>query len=320
MELRKRWPLLSLLMVLPGLACSGGAPASPPAHTEMQSSAIAVLNGETIERAEFDTYLAFIQGELNEDPAPTPTLELFRDFLTRKLLMQEAKKEGITVSSDQVEEHVAEWMLPEQQVEPNIRNHVYEFLVTQRFLRRKVLDGIEVTQRELQQYYANHAQEYVVEDQAHVREILVDSREEANQVLAELQRLPAIDNRNFQAVARLRSKGITAESGGDLGIFARGDLPDEFEKAIFALKPGEISKPFQSGHGFHIFYLEEWIPKHDQKFYEVRRRIFDELTAEKERLALEAFLDRKFKESSVVIRDPNLRLDLGEKSSDEPVD
>lgn len=320
MKLRIRWSLLSLLILLPELACSGGEPTSAPTSTEGNNSAIAVLNGETIERAEFDTYLAFIQGELNEDPSPTPTQELFKDFLARKLLMQEAKKEGITVSSEQVEEYVTEWMLPEQLVEPNIRNHVYEFLVTQRFLRRKVLDGIEITQQDLQHYYENHVQDYVVEDQAHVREILVDSREEANHILEELQALPAIDNRNFQALARLRSKGITADSGGDLGVFARGDLPDEFEKAIFALKPGEISKPFQSGHGFHIFYLEEWIPKHDQKFYEVRRKIFDELTAERERLALEAFLDKKFKESSVVIRDPSLRLGLGEKSSDEPVE
>jgi len=58
---------------------------------------------------------------------------------------------------------------------------------------------------------------------------------------------------NFAATARENSQDRqTATQGGSLGLFPRGAMVPEFEKAVLALKPGEISPVIQTQFGYHI--------------------------------------------------------------------
>jgi parvulin-like peptidyl-prolyl isomerase len=94
-------------------------------------------------------------------------------------------------------------------------------------------------------------------------------------------------------------------------------LPEDFEKVIFSLKPGEVSEAFQSGHGFHLFLVEEWIPRHPQKFFEARDRIFEILIASKERAATEAVVNQMLASASIEIYDPSLRFPLRGEGADK---
>jgi parvulin-like peptidyl-prolyl isomerase len=58
---------------------------------------------------------------------------------------------------------------------------------------------------------------------------------------------------NFAAAAKASSQDQqSARQGGSLGIFPKGSMLPEFEKALQALKPGEISPVIQTQYGYHI--------------------------------------------------------------------
>ena len=66
---------------------------------------------------------------------------------------------------------------------------------------------------------------------------------------------------NFAAVATKNSQDTqSARQGGSLGIFPRGTMVPEFEKALVALKPGQISPVIQTAYGYHIILR----PTYDQ--------------------------------------------------------
>ncbi len=61
----------------------------------------------------------------------------------------------------------------------------------------------------------------------------------------------------FGELARVTSEDGTAAKGGDLGWLSPGDTVAEFERAMAALKVGEISQPVQSPFGWHIVQVLE---------------------------------------------------------------
>jgi hypothetical protein len=62
-----------------------------------------------------------------------------------------------------------------------------------------------------------------------------------------------VNSANFAATAKANSQDTqTAPKGGALGIFPKGTMVPEFEKALSALKPGEISPVIQTTYGYHI--------------------------------------------------------------------
>lgn len=78
------------------------------------------------------------------------------------------------------------------------------------------------------------------------------ARLEAEQVLQELR-----DGGDFEVLARRFSDDVgTSEHGGDLGWFRAGRMVPEFERAAFALRPGQTSGIVESDFGFHIIRVD----------------------------------------------------------------
>ncbi len=104
------------------------------------------------------------------------------------------------------------------------------------------------------------AAQQAVEDQVHVRHILMKTNELADDATVR-QKLNALRQRilageDFSGLAQTSSEdpGSAAE-GGDLGWTGPGAFVPEFEHQVAALKDNEISEPFRTQYGWHIVQL-----------------------------------------------------------------
>ncbi|NMM76053.1 molecular chaperone SurA [Acidovorax sp. SRB_14] len=98
--------------------------------------------------------------------------------------------------------------------------------------------------------------------QSHARHILLTtgpqlSETAAAQRLADYRRRILAGQADFAELAREYSKDGSAKQGGDLGWATPGRYVPEFEQALNALKPGEISEPLVSRFGVHLIQLLE---------------------------------------------------------------
>ncbi|NWG13372.1 MAG: peptidyl-prolyl cis-trans isomerase [Acidobacteria bacterium] len=262
-------------------------------------------------RAELDS---FFDSRLNEfrDPANADSVMsgLLESFIEEKLLLSEAERRNVQpdraalnammaeVSSSALEEQGADAKRAFQ-----LERSIADSLKMQRYIQEYLLKGVEVTNEECEAYYNQHLSEFVRGDVVHVREILVDDLVLAQRILAMLK---AGRNRNFAELARLHSKAATAAAGGDMGRFERGDLPEEFEKIIFGLTPGSVSKIVRTRYGYHTFLLEEKIRGHQEKFYEAKDRIREKLLLERQREVIAREVDSLMKRIPVEIYRENL--------------
>ncbi len=307
-----------LLILLPAgvFLSSCGQPEGDPGPSEnSEKIVLARINGTPVLLSEFVPYIQSFLDDDPEDLGGISTRELFDEYLSQVLLLKEADKAGIEIPQEELEQYMSDWSISQEEtasreMEPMIR----DYLKVQKLLKQEVNVRMDITLQELINYYDENIEGFTAGDQAHVLEILTDERDQAQELKA---RINNGDSRKFRQMARDFSRGATAESEGDLGFFQKGDLPEEFDKVIFSLKPGEISEPFQSSHGYHLFYLEEWIPNHQYKFHEVKTEIFRRIAAIKERQKTEEYINSLMEQYSITIYESNFPVDSKEYSFDQ---
>lgn len=138
--------------------------------------------------------------------------------------------------------------------------------------------------------------------QTHARHILIKTNELTSESDARnrlLQLKERIDNGvKFDELARLHSDDASASKGGDLGWINPGDTVPEFEKAMDALQPGEVSEPIQSPFGWHLIQVLE---RRTQDVTQERKKLLAR-QAIRERKGEEAFQDwvRQIRDSAYV--------------------
>ncbi|KAB8318204.1 peptidylprolyl isomerase, partial [Tolypothrix campylonemoides VB511288] len=125
------------------------------------------------------------------------------------------------------------------------------------------------------------------------------AEEKIRRVAAEA-RAPGAD---FAALARTYSDDPTRDNGGDLDWLSRGATPaPEFERALFALQPGQVSEPVKTQYGWHVIQLREVQGGQQRAFEDVREQLASEVaTAERER----AFSDASSKLVDAAYKNPS---------------
>jgi peptidyl-prolyl cis-trans isomerase D len=150
----------------------------------------------------------------------------------------------------------------------------------------RLLSQTQVTQSELQSYYQDHRDQYLVPEQVNVRHILIKTplpgtdgkvdpkgvdaaRAKADDVLKQVK-----SGGNFAELAKKYSDDPgSAKNGGSLGWIGKGRTVPEFEKAAFSLPKGGTSDLVQSSYGFHIIHVDDKQDAHAKSLDEVKSQI-----------------------------------------------
>lgn len=133
------------------------------------------------------------------------------------------------------------------------------------------------------------------QNEIEVNHILVASQKEAEEIYAQLQSYP----RGFARIAKQKSiDKNTAENGGKVGYFVKGTLLKEMDDNAFALRVGEISKPFASNLGWHIIKISDIRPATILRYEQSRANIAKQLTKN----AIQNHINKLFKESNLEIK------------------
>lgn len=112
--------------------------------------------------------------------------------------------------------------------------------------------------------------------EVHARHILVKTKEEANDIIEQLQ-----NGASFEVTAREKSTGPSATSGGDLGFFGKGQMVPEFEKAAFSLRKGKFTDtPVKTQFGWHIIKLEDRRKSEPPSFESIKQKLQTEISQE----------------------------------------
>lgn len=276
---------------------------------------VAKVNGVALTQAEFDRNWDYFLQRSGIPPGHSDkegkVSEFRKQVLDRlvdeELLYQEAKNLKMIVGKEAVEAEIEkartqfptpggfkEALAKNQLTEDGLRAIIGRTLSIQAFVEKHLAKDVAVSDAEVHDFYTGNKDKFETPEQARARHILVKVDEKADEKTRASARQKADDllsrlkgGGNFEELAKSSSDCPSAAQGGDLGFFGHGQMVPEFDKAAFALKPGELSGVVTTKFGYHIIRLEE---KKDARVVpesEVSPKIREYLTAQKTGSAVE---------------------------------
>jgi parvulin-like peptidyl-prolyl isomerase len=284
----------------------------------LSEDTIAVVNGQAITKQELTERLHAALKQLDVSSPPDEyTLnqrreEVLTELIEKTLIAQQAKAQNITVTDEEFQQVVKRvqdeyggvdirTILQEQGKSYN----EWEKAQRERVLLDKLIDlsmdsMVAVTDEEVRQYYERNNEKYDHPTQIRASQILTYEKEVAEKAFQEIR--SGVD---FAEVAKKYSESPDAQNGGDLGFFAKGDMPPEFDEVIFSLKMGEVSKVVKTPYGYQIFKLTGQREAHRVSFEDAKEQIKTMLRKQKRMFAFDFWI-AEIRENSEIILNQKL--------------
>jgi peptidyl-prolyl cis-trans isomerase C len=124
------------------------------------------------------------------------------------------------------------------------------------------------TDAAMRKVYEEAATQMGGDEEVRARHILVESEDEAKQIVEELKK-----GGDFAEIAKKKSKDPGAADGGDLGYFTKEQMVPEFSKVAFEMETGKVSDPVKSQFGWHVIKVEDKRKRKAPEFEQVKPQI-----------------------------------------------
>lgn len=233
------------------------------------SDAVAKVNGVKITKA-----------QLYEEMYENGGSSLLQNLIVKELIRQETAKLNITVTEAdidaEIERHAKTNDLTAEELEQmfsiyyGISGKAFRDEMAQQLKLRLILaDHINVTDEQVRQYYDEHLDEYKDPEQVRASHIIVDTEEEALEIIAQLK-----NGADFAELAKERSGDGAAAIGGDLGYFTYDEMTESFSEVVFAMEVGTFTEvPVKTEFGYHVILNTDHQAESTIPFEDVKEKI-----------------------------------------------
>ncbi|WP_019241649.1 MULTISPECIES: peptidylprolyl isomerase [Bacillus] len=238
-----------------------------------KGNVVATVGGEKIKKEE--VYDAMV-GQYGSSVVDT--------LIKNKIIELEAKKENITISQKAIDKELESFIqsyggqeafdasLEQSGISlETFKTDIENFLKLEKLLK----PSIKITDEEMKEYFEENKDSFDEQEQVKASHILVDDLATAQKIKKELD-----NGADFAELAKKNSTDTSsAEKGGDLDYFSKGDMVEAFETAAFSLKEGEISDPVKTDYGYHIIKVTgkkaAKAAKYEDHKKEIKQNLFD---------------------------------------------
>jgi len=211
-----------------------------------------------------------------------PDNELEREYRRRN---DKVKLAVVSFTADSFRPQVS---ATDAEIAPYFDAHKDDFKIPEKRKIRYLLIDIDamrakvtVPPADIEREYNNNLEQYSTPEQVRASHILLKTEgkdDAAVKAKAEELLKQARSGADFAELARKNSEDeASAKNGGDLDYFGKGRMVPEFDAAVFAMQPGQISDLVKTQYGYHIIKLVDKKPATTRPFAEVRQQLADQL-------------------------------------------
>jgi peptidyl-prolyl cis-trans isomerase SurA len=301
--------------------------AAPPhgARAAIVEEIVARVNSRIISKSEFEERGEYIlrqvyqeySGEELDRQLKEAQDSLLANMITEALLLERAES---LLDLDKVrrnlvddfrkqqnipnEEELARLLKEQGMTRKDLEEQLVRLAVPQEIINYEVRRKISVSDREIQEYYAQHARDWESAPTATFREIVLfyepaarsEVLERAEGIVKELQ-----DGADFLEVMRRVSESGSKDSEGLLGPLKAADLHPAIASAAFRLDPTQVSDPIDTGRSVQIIRLEARTPLVVKTLQEVSEAVADAVRQQKFRPRYDRYLKGLWRQSQVEV-------------------
>jgi peptidyl-prolyl cis-trans isomerase C len=218
----------------------------------------ATVNGKAIPAAKVDQLVKQVVAQGRATDSPQLREQVKKELIGREVLLQEADKQGLGNRAD-VKAAV-----------DNARQSIIINAMLADYVKKNPVSDAAV-KAEYDKYKSQ-----VGDKEYHARHILVDTEQQAKDIIAKLK-----GGAKFEDLAK-QSKDSSANNGGDLDWASPASYVPEFSKAMTSLQKGAITEtPVKTQYGYHVIKLEDVRPAKVPAFDEVKGQIAEALQQRK---------------------------------------
>ncbi|HHW29137.1 MAG TPA: hypothetical protein GXX21_06260 [Syntrophomonadaceae bacterium] len=265
---------------------------------------IVQVNGVKISKAEldretalaekfFETYYGVdFQGDEGEVLKKQLRQQTLYQLIDYALLQQAAVSCGLQVSEDEIDQQLLldqmqaggdekfqQILKEEGMTEDQYRETLKKLMMIDK-LQDHITKDVTVEEKLIQEAYQQYKDMLVMPERAKVGHILLETEEEAREVIAQLKK-----GTDFELLAEQKSIDPSAKQNkGILGYISKDDtsIAEEFKNAAFALSPGEFSQePVKTEFGYHVICCFDKKAAGTASYDEVKDSLSQQLLAQK---------------------------------------